>query len=269
MLSKEAYPRVCRGGKGCVVERGSTLKIKTFMVDDVGVGSENRVTADGSMTVDPGIAKELADSSDLLADIGIRIIKPDQHDQYTNTLMDVIPISTKALGKIGEGVTFTLGGVYVILTGIDEAGRQISNFGSSEGIISEKMAFGRAGTPDETDTMIFFDVTVKEGMWADRKTIRALHTACDSFIQIFRDQMKKFNGRKCTESVTFQEEYVPGRKDIAIYTQVSGQGAVYETTAFGAEPCGVEGAVSVIDMHWMPVVFTPNEFRDGVLHAMD
>lgn len=47
--------------------------------------------------------------------------------------MDVIPISTKAFGRLGEGVTHTLTGCYIVLTGVDEDGRQIGEFGSSEG----------------------------------------------------------------------------------------------------------------------------------------
>ena len=38
---------------------------------------------------------------------------------------------------------------------------------------------------------------------------------------------------------------------------------------FGNEPCGFEGGHSVIDMGCMPALVTPNEFRDGVMRAMD
>ena len=47
---------------------------------------------------------------------------------------------------------------------------------------------------------------------------------------------------------------------MVIVKEVSGQGAVYDTRLFGNEPCGYEGGRSVIDMGWMPVVVTPNEF---------
>ena len=67
----------------------------------------------------------------------------------------------------------------------------------------------------------------------------------------------------------FQETYEPDRKDVYIVKEVSGQGAVYDTWLCGNEPCGYEGGRSVIDMGWMPVVVTPNEFRDGIMHAMD
>ncbi|MBM6970416.1 proline reductase cluster protein PrdD, partial [Mordavella massiliensis] len=44
---------------------------------------------------------------------------------------------------------------------------------------------------------------------------------------------------------------------------------VYDTRMFGDEPCGFEGGHSVIDMGCMPALVTPNEFRDGVMRAMD
>ena len=47
------------------------------------------------------------------------------------------------------------------------------------------------------------------------------------------------------------------------------EGAVYDTRMFGDEPCGFEGGHSVIDMGCMPAIVTPNEFRDGVMRAMD
>lgn len=70
---------------------------------------------------------------------------PDEHRQHTNTVMDVIPLATKVLGRVGEGITHTLTGVYVLLTGVDESGRQVCNFGASDGILEEKIAWGRAG----------------------------------------------------------------------------------------------------------------------------
>ena len=55
-----------------------------------------------------------------------------EHERWTNTIMDIIQISTKVLGKIGEGITHTSTGVYVILTGVDVNGKQTHEFGSSE-----------------------------------------------------------------------------------------------------------------------------------------
>ena len=248
---------------------GSRLTVKAYPVTELCYGEENRVTVDGRMTVCKNIADKILAQEPLIKEIDIRIIMPDEHQQHTNTVMDVIPLATKVLGRVGEGITHTLTGVYVLLTGVDESGRQVCNFGASDGILEEKIAWGRAGTPLKSDMLISFDVVLKEGSWADRPGPEAAHRACDTFCQIFRDQMKKFNGYKCAEKHVFQETYEPGKKDVYIVKEVSGQGAVYDTRMFGHEPCGFEGGKSVIDMGCMPALVTPNEFRDGIMRAMD
>lgn len=248
---------------------GSRLTVKAYPVTELCYGEENRVTVDGRMTVCKNIADKILAQEPLIKEIDIRIIMPDEHQQHTNTVMDVIPLATKVLGRVGEGITHTLTGVYVLLTGVDESGRQVCNFGASDGILEEKIAWGRAGTPLRSDMLISFDVVLKEGSWADRPGPEAAHRACDTFCQIFRDQMKKFNGYKCAEKHVFQETYEPGKKDVYIVKEVSGQGAVYDTRMFGHEPCGFEGGKSVIDMGCMPAMVTPNEFRDGIMRAMD
>ena len=227
---------------------GSRLTVKAYPVTEVCYGEENRVTVDGRMTVCKNIAEKILAQEPLIKEIDIRIIMPDEHRQHTNTVMDVIPLATNVLGRVGEGITHTLTGVYVILTGVDESGRQICNFGASDGILEEKIAWGRAGTPLRSDVLISFDVVLKEGSWADRPGPEAAHRACDTYCQIFREQIKKFNGYKCAEKHVFQETYEPGKKDVYIVKEVSGQGAVYDTRMFGHEPCGFEGGKSVIDM---------------------
>lgn len=248
---------------------GSRLTVRAYHIEQVAYGPENRVKTDGTLTVRPETAGELQALEPLIRRIDIRVIQPDEHGQHTNTIMDVIPISTKVLGRVGEGITHTLTGVYVLLTGVDETGRQVCNFGASDGILSDRIAWGRPGTPLESDLLISFDVVLKAGTWTERPGPEAAHRACDRFCQIFREQMKKFKGSLCTEKHVFQESYKSGRKDIVIVKEVSGQGAVYDTRMFGREPCGYEGGRSVIDMGWMPVLVTPNEFRDGIMHAMD
>ena len=248
---------------------GSRLTVKAYPVTELCYGEENRVTVDGRMTVCKNIADKILAQEPLIKEIDIRIIMPDEHQQHTNTVMDVIPLATKVLGRVGEGITHTLTGVYVLLTGVDESGRQVCNFGASDGILEEKIAWGRAGTPLRSDMLISFDVVLKEGSWADRPGPEAAHRACDTYCQIFREQIKKFNGYKCAEKHVFQETYEPGKKDVYIVKEVSGQGAVYDTRMFGHEPCGFEGGKSVIDMGCMPALVTPNEFRDGIMRAMD
>ena len=93
--------------------------------------------------------------------IDMEIISPDARERWTNTIMDVIPVSAKVLGKNrGEGITHTLTGVRVLLTGVDADGVQIGEFGSSEGCLKEQIFYGRPGTPDNNDILISFNVTL-------------------------------------------------------------------------------------------------------------
>ena len=93
---------------------------------DVEWGEHNNITTDGHMTVSKEMIDQLVAQDDCIEKIDIQIIKPGDHDRWTNTIMDIIPISTKVLGKLGEGITHTITGVYVMLTGVDVNGKQCS-----------------------------------------------------------------------------------------------------------------------------------------------
>ena len=135
------------------------LVIKAFHMTDVEWGEHNDINVDGHMTVSKEMLDKLVEEEkDYIEKIDIQIIKPGDHDRWTNTIMDIIPISTKVLGKIGEGITHTITGVYVILTGVDTVGKQCHEFGSSEGNLKEQLVLNRAGTPGDDDYIISFDV---------------------------------------------------------------------------------------------------------------
>ena len=170
------------------------LVIKAFHMTDVEWGEHNDITTDGHMTVSKEMLDKLVAEEDCLEKIDIQIIKPGDHDRWTNTMMDIIPISTKVLGKLGEGITHTITGVYVILTGVDVNGKQCHEFGSSEGNLKEQLVLNRAGTPGDNDYIISFDVTLAAGMGQERPGPTAAHRACDKFIQSYRYKLKKFIG---------------------------------------------------------------------------
>ena len=92
----------------------SSLVIKSYHITEVEFGEENTVSIDGKITINKSILKELIESEPLIENIDIQIIKPGDHDRFTNTIMDIVPISTKVLGKIGDGITHTLTGAYVM-----------------------------------------------------------------------------------------------------------------------------------------------------------
>lgn len=126
--------------------------------------------------------------------------------------------------------------MYVILTAVDSAGRQVANFGACDGPIGERIAWGRPGTPDEDDLLIFFDVEVKAGLWSECETMFEVESACDRFIQEYRMCMKGFNSKQAVQKYVFEDSYDPSKPDIAIMKEVPGQGAVYETWALADEP---------------------------------
>ena len=86
------------------------LVIKAFHMTDVEFGEHNDITVDGHMTVSKEMLDDFVAREEHIEKIDIQIIKPGDHDRWTNTIMDIIPISTKVLGKLGEGITHTVNG---------------------------------------------------------------------------------------------------------------------------------------------------------------
>ena len=244
------------------------LVIKSYHVNKVEFGEENNIFLDGRLTICKDLLNNLVESEPLIKDIKIKIIKPGDHNKFTNTIMDIIPISTKVLGKIGEGITHTLTGVYVMLTGIDEKGIQTAEFGSSEGILKDQLFLNKSGTPGDDDYIISFDVTLKDGQGQVRPGPTAAHRACDKFCNEFRTKLKKLNGHKFTERHEFYDKIRPNKKKVVIIKQVAGQGAMYDTQLFSHEPSAMDGGRSIIDMGNVPIIVTPNEYRDGALRCM-
>lgn len=243
------------------------LVIKPFSINEVRYGNRFVIKGDVLEIVHDKI-EELKAQDELIKDIKLEIIKPGDYNREINTIMDVIPISTKVLGKIGEGITHTITGAYVMLTGVDEDGRQMHEFGSSEGVLSEQMIFGRRGTPDVTDYIIHIDVTIKGGLPYDRSLPNACFKACDSFIQEIRNALKTIDGRLANGSYEYLDKITPGKKKVVLIKQIAGQGAMYDNLLFAEEPSGFEGGTSIIDMCNMPMILSPNEYRDGILRAL-
>ncbi|TCO74747.1 proline reductase cluster protein PrdD [Marinisporobacter balticus] len=243
------------------------LAIKSFHINDVAFGNQETIKSN-IFTIDCQKNIELEQSEDLIEKITIDIIKPGDYDRYVNTIMDVIPISTKVLGDMGEGITHTVTGVYVMLTGVDADGRQMGEFGSSEGNLKEQMIFDRAGTPSKQDYIIHFDVILKGGLPFSRELPMAAHRACDRFIDGYRKILKQKNGREATETHEYFDRVRHGKKKVLIIKQIAGQGANYDNFIMPHEPSGVEGARSIIDLGNVPVIISPNEYRDGAIRAM-
>ncbi len=244
-----------------------TLVIKGFHVNLVKFSDNTQINS-GTLYLDRQFEKQMITMDSRVARVTFDIIKPGDYNRWTNSIMDVIPISTKVLGHLGEGITHTLTGAYVMLTGCDEEGNQMAEFGSSEGTLQEQMALGRAGTPSENDYIIHVDVTLKKGTVIDRTTPSMIHRICDSFIQSIRQCLKECDGRQADFQKTFTDKVRQGKKKVVIIKQVGGQGAMHDNHLLPDEPSGYAGGRSNIDLGNIPVILSPNEYRDGALRAM-
>lgn len=246
------------------------LVIKAFHMNEVEMGDENKITTDGKMTINNDCLAGLTEKySNVIEKIDVEIIKPGDHDRYTNTIMDIIPISVKALGKCGEGITHTITGVYVMPTGVDTEGIQAHEFGSSEGKLSEMLHLNRAGTPADDDYIISFNIVFKKGMGQERFAIIEAYRCVEEWMNTFRAQLKKFHGSSCTEKHEYYDRIRPGQKKVLVIKEMIAHGAMLDTWIFPDQPSGVEGGKSLIDYGSMPVMLTPNEFRDGAIHSMN
>ncbi len=244
------------------------LSIRVFNINTVSFAENTDIQKDALFIKNAESYTKLSKNFDkFIKNFRVTILPPDSKDVKVNSIMDFIPISTKVLGKIGQGITHTLTGVVVMLTGADETGVQIGEFGESSGILSEQVKFSMAGTPRETDYIIHVDVEVFAGAHVTRECINACHQLCDTMIQDIREILKK--QKNATERHDYEDVTPdPNKKKIVILKQVAGQGAMYDTYVFPSEPSGSTGGYSIIDCMNMPILLSPNEYRDGAIKAL-
>ena len=212
------------------------LQIKAFHMKNVVLGKKVKIENNELI-----IPTEIEYDKNIFESVEVKIIKPREHDFYVNTIMDIVPISTKVLGRLGEGITHTLTGVYMLLTGANTKGEQMHEFGSSEGILKEQLVLNKAGSPADNDYLIHIDI---------------------------REVMKVLSGRDADEVHEFYNPKNPGKPKVALVKEVAGQGMMYDNQLFPIEPSGIDKGISIIDMNNMPVLLTANEYRDGAIRAM-
>ncbi|MDT2822313.1 proline reductase cluster protein PrdD [Enterococcus devriesei] len=243
--------------------RGETLKIKVFHMEEVTVGNDFRMEPTRLQ-----IKQDFDCEDAAIQKLTIRLLQPHQHNVETNTIMDIIPISTKVLGALGSGITHTLTGVSVVMTGAIEEGEQMHEFGSSEGVLRDHLVLNRAGTPNAEDYIILIDLLAKKGTPFNRELCLKMFAIVDEFMQEIRERMRMLEGRSACETHVYEEKTNPGKPKVALVKQVAGQGAMYDTLLFPNEPSGFKGGNSIIDMNNMPVFLSANEYRDGAIRSM-
>ncbi|HHW95257.1 MAG TPA: D-proline reductase (dithiol) proprotein PrdA [Mogibacterium sp.] len=243
-----------------------TLIKKHIKINDVKLGKETTIK-DGVITIDKDIVKKAIKEDSLVKSLTLDVIYPDQRHIYTETIMDVAPIATKVEGVLGEGVTKVVDGVVFMLTGVDEDGVQIHEFGSSEGYLDEKMAYGHPGCADENDIIIRCHAVVERLTGMTRPGPFAAHKCEDYIIQAVRDELKDYEGEVIREEVCEDIRRV-GNPRVVLVKEIMGQGAMHDNILCPVEPCGVAGGAKNVDLGNVPILLTPNQVRDGSIHAL-
>ncbi|MGN0336436.1 MAG: D-proline reductase (dithiol) proprotein PrdA [Lachnospiraceae bacterium] len=243
-----------------------TLTKKHIKITDAEIGTETSIK-DGKITIDGGIVEKAILEDPLCKSMELSVIKPNERHVYTETIMDVCPIATKVEGELGSGVTKVADGVVFMLTGVDEDGVQIHEFGSSEGYLDEKMYFGHPGCADENDIIIRCNVVIQRLSGMTRPGPFAAHKCQDYVIQAVRNELKKYDGEIVREEIC-EDVRRPGNPRVVLVKEIMGQGAMHDNVICPTEPCGILGGQKNVDCGNVPIILTPNQVRDGSIHAL-
>ena len=243
-----------------------TLVKKHLKITKVELGDTTSIK-DGVITIDKHIVDKAVLEDPLCKSLALDVIYPDQRHQYTETIMDVCPIATKVEGELGEGVTKVADGVVFMLTGVDEDGVQVHEFGSSEGYLDEKMYFGHPGCADENDIIIRCHAVIQRLTGMTRPGPFAAHKCQDYIIQAIRNELKKYDGEVVREEIC-EDVRRTGNPRVVLVKEIMGQGAMHDNVICPTEPCGILGGQKNVDCGNVPIMLTPNQVRDGSIHAL-
>lgn len=243
------------------------LERKYFKIEKVEFGDETKI--DGTtLYIRKDICKEAVDSQELVVDMEIDFITSEIYGEFSNTIMDIQPIATKEEGELGEGITRVLDGVVMMVTGTDENGVQIGEFGSSEGILEENIMWSRPGSPELGEILIKTNVIIKAGKNMERPGPMAAHKATDFITQEIREALKKIDESLAIKTEQFIQKRRPHKKKVVIVKEIMGQGAMHDNYLMPQEPVGVLGAKANVDLGNVPVVVSPLQVLDGCVHAL-
>ncbi len=256
-------PAEPEAGKKTVIR---SLVKKHIRITDVKLGDTTSIK-DGVITIDENIVKDAVKEDVLCKSLKLDVIHPDERHLYTETIMDVCPIATKVEGELGEGITKVADGVVFMLTGVDEDGVQVHEFGSSEGYLDEKMYFGHPGCADKNDIIIRCHAVIQRLSGMTRPGPFAAHKCQDYIIQAVRNELKNYEGEVVREEICEDVRRV-GNPRVALVKEIMGQGAMHDNVLCPEEPCGIKGGQKNVDCGNVPIMLTPNQVRDGSIHAL-
>lgn len=244
-----------------------SLVRKHFKIDGVEMGPETKIEGT-KLYIRENILSDAIKSQGLVVDMKLDIITPERYKEYSETIMDVQPIATKEEGELGEGITRVIDGVILMVTGTDENGVQIGEFGSSEGILDQNIMWGRPGSPEKGEIFIKTQVTVKAGTNMERPGPMAAHEASDIITQEIREALKNADSSLIVNAEEFRHIRRPGRKKVVIVKEIMGQGAMHDNFILPTEPAGTMGAKPNVDLGNVPLVVSPLQVLDGCIHAL-
>lgn len=246
-----------------------SLTKKHFKIDKVVFGEETKIEGTTlTLRTPEDLCKEAVDTEELVYDMKLDIITPDRYNEYSEAILDIQPIATKEEGELGEGITRTIDGVVMVLSGTDANGVQIGEFGSSEGEMSTTMMWGRPGAAEKGEIFIKGQVTIKEGTNMERPGPLAAHKAFDHITQEIREALKKADESLVVDTQVIDQFRREGKKKIVIVKEIMGQGAMHDNLILPSEPVGTLGARPNVDLGNVPVVLSPLEVLDGGIHAL-
>ena len=245
----------------------SRLTRKHIKIEEVVLGEETKIEGN-RLTLRKGLIDEAKSIDPLIRDVTLDIVTSSDYSKYSDTIMDLQPIAVKEAGEIGEGITRVIDGVCMVVTGIDERGFQISEFGSSEGEMDRNIMFNRAGSPDFGDILIKTRVIIEREKNMERPGPLAAHKATEVITKEIRDALKKASEDLIYKEETFEHKKSSGRKKVVIVKEIMGQGAMHDNLIMPYEPVGIDGAKANVDLGNVPVVVTPLQLLDGCIHAL-
>lgn len=243
-----------------------TLHKQHIKITDAKI-SDHTAIENGVIYIDGKIVEKAVGEDPLCISLKLDVIHPSERHIYTDTIMDICPIATKVEGELGEGTTKVVDGVVFMLTGVDEDGVQIHEFGSSEGYLDEKMYFGHPGCADENDIIIRCHAVIKSKTGMSRPGPFAAHKCEDYIIQAVRNELKHYDGEVVREELC-EDLRRKGNPRVVLVKEIMGQGAMHDNILCPAEPCGVAGGQKNVDLGNVPIMLTPNQVRDGSIHAL-
>ena len=245
-----------------------TLTRKHFTITEVKRGPETKIEGT-TLYIREGIEADVIADQELVKDFHLEIITPENYHTYSETIMDVQPIATKeGDADLGTGVTRVLDGVVMMLTGTDEDGVQIGEFGSSEGYLDENIMWNRPSCPDKGEIFIKGNIVIQEKTNMERRGPMAAHTAFDIITQEIREVMKELDESLVTDTQELKQVRRPGKKKVVIVKEIMGQGAMHDNFILPVEPVGILGARANVDLGNVPVCVSPLEVLDGCIHAL-